>query len=166
MKAEAKVFSADGSVLFEKTIFLDASEDSTVQVCEFKPDFNVPIYYLSLRLTKDGQQLAENFYWEGTEPGNWQAISYGNAKDLKVSFRETAAGHADVTVSNTGKIVLPMVRLNLLGNGKKGTEQILPTFYEDNYFSLLPGQTRTIGIDWIAAEHASDKISVKVEALR
>ena len=166
MEAGVRVYASDGSILLEKTASVDASEDSTVQVCEFKPDFNVPVYYLSLSLKKDGKLLAENFYWEGTEPGNWQAIPCGNVKDLKLSFSKTAAGHADVTVSNTGKVVLPMVRLKLLGKGKNGPEQILPTFYEDNYFSLLPGQTRAIGIDWIESEHTSDKISVAVEVLR
>lgn len=35
-----------------------------------------------------------------------------------------------------------MIRLKL--QGKKSGERILPAFYEDNYFSLLPGETKTV----------------------
>lgn len=32
-------------------------------------------------------------------------------------------------------------------------EQILPAFYEDNYFSLLGGEARTVEIKYLHSEH-------------
>ncbi|WP_255347963.1 MULTISPECIES: glycoside hydrolase family 2 protein [unclassified Prevotella] len=38
-----------------------------------------------------------------------------------------------------------MVRLNLKGNDG---EQILPVIYSDNYFHLMPSESKTITITW------------------
>ena len=38
-----------------------------------------------------------------------------------------------------------MIRLNLKGDDG---EQILPVIYSDNYFHLMPGESRTINIEW------------------
>ena len=38
-----------------------------------------------------------------------------------------------------------MLRLNLKGDDG---EQILPVIYSDNYFHLMPGESRTIDIEW------------------
>jgi hypothetical protein len=38
-----------------------------------------------------------------------------------------------------------MVRLKL--SGARSGRRVLPAFYEDNYFSLLPGETKTVRIE-------------------
>jgi hypothetical protein len=38
-----------------------------------------------------------------------------------------------------------MLRLNLKGNDG---EQFLPVIYSDNYFHLMPGENRTIDVEW------------------
>ena len=50
-----------------------------------------------------------------------------------------------ITVTNTGDVPAVMLRLNLKGSDG---EQILPVFYSDNYFHLMPGESRTIDIKW------------------
>lgn len=44
------------------------------------------------------------------------------------------------TISNTGRTVAAMVRLSL--RERNGTDRV-PTLYSDNYFWLLPGESRT-----------------------
>jgi len=53
---------------------------------------------------------------------------------------ETGIVHA--TVQNPGKALALMVTLRLT-NGKDG-EDVTPVFWDDNYFSLLPGESRQI----------------------
>jgi hypothetical protein len=52
---------------------------------------------------------------------------------------------AEVEVTNTGKVPALAIRLTL--RDAKTGERILPVYYEDNYISLLPGESRTIRID-------------------
>ncbi|HEY2060271.1 MAG TPA: glycoside hydrolase family 2 protein, partial [Amycolatopsis sp.] len=52
-----------------------------------------------------------------------------------------------------------MVRLSL--RERNGTDRVLPTLYGDNYFWLLPGESRTITVD---PHRAVDHPRLRVEA--
>jgi hypothetical protein len=54
---------------------------------------------------------------------------------------------AAVTLENTGKMLAFQVRLKAVDAAGK---EILPVYWHDNYVSLLPGETRTIGVLWPA----------------
>jgi len=74
----------------------------------------------------------------------------------KTHVKHTASGvGAEVEVSNPGKVPALEVRLTL--RDAKTGERILPAYYEDNYFSLLPGESRTMQI-----ESRSDAKAVRV----
>ena len=51
-----------------------------------------------------------------------------------------------VALENSSNAPGLMIRVNVLG--AKDGEQILPMFYSDNYFSLLPGEKKTVNIHW------------------
>jgi exo-1,4-beta-D-glucosaminidase len=51
------------------------------------------------------------------------------------------------------------VRLKL----NKGTEEILPVLWQDNYISLLPGEKREITATYRAAELGAAKPTVEVK---
>jgi exo-1,4-beta-D-glucosaminidase len=68
-----------------------------------------------------------------------------------VSASECDGGflYQQLTISNVGNFVAFMVRLRLV---KDDGEDALPTFFEDNFFSLLPGESRTIGVRYRSAD--------------
>jgi hypothetical protein len=47
-----------------------------------------------------------------------------------------------------------MIRLKVI-RARSG-ERVLPVFYEDNYFSLLPGESRTVSMEFAAADLAGE----------
>ncbi|MBR0333083.1 MAG: hypothetical protein IIX20_06175, partial [Alistipes sp.] len=47
-----------------------------------------------------------------------------------------------VVVKNNSQTPALMIRINLLG--EEDGDQILPVFYSDNYFSLLPGEQKSV----------------------
>ena len=55
----------------------------------------------------------------------------------------------ELVIVNTGSVPAFMVRLKLCS--AEG-EQILPIYYSDNYFHLLPGERKTINIGWKAMD--------------
>jgi hypothetical protein len=65
------------------------------------------------------------------------------------------------TVGNRGATVAAMVRLSLRDGAG---ERVLPTRYDDNYFWLLPGETRQVDLSWPADLPVHQGIQVTVEA--
>jgi exo-1,4-beta-D-glucosaminidase len=150
---------------FSKTQALQVDPDSSTRV------FTIPelqalttTYFVNLTLTdKLGKALSSNFYWLSTKPdvldeakAEWYYTpiqSYADltslnalpAVNLKASGRTEARGNERltyVTLENPTRHLAFSVRLML--NRNDWGEEVLPVFWQDNYFALLPGERRTV----------------------
>jgi len=83
--------------------------------------------------------LSQNTYWRYAQPADMQALNRtGTTLALHVRGRTA-------TVTNRGGAVAAMVRLAV--RDRHGA-RVLPSWYDDNYFWLLPGESRSIGVRW------------------
>jgi len=107
-----------------------------------------------------GKQLSDNFYWLSTKADtlNWakqqdtvytpqaefgDLTGLNSLPEVKLNASVVSGkGTAQVTVSNPGNAVAFMVHLRVTRG--KGGEDLTPIFWEDNYFSLLPGESRIV----------------------
>ncbi|MGH7625955.1 MAG: glycoside hydrolase family 2 protein, partial [Gemmatimonadaceae bacterium] len=159
----ARVLLLDGTVNSTRDTVLDLPADSSVRAFVLpEPSGVTGAYFVALRLTGDGgRELGRNFYWLSTHPdvladtSTWYMTpvrEYADYTALRSMPRAivmatarftTAAGktQARVTLTNPGKTLAFFVRLQLEG---RGGQDALPVFWEDNYISLLPGETRTL----------------------
>lgn len=151
LTAYVSVLNFDGTTAFSSDYSLSLGDDSTVSVCSLKPSemASSELYYVKLVL-KDaaGKVLADNFYWEGREEGNWTAIQKIAKPKLKLSYKCLKDGLVSITVENKSAAPEPMVRLKL--SDRKTGEQILPAFYEDNYFALQGGEKKTLTVKYLS----------------
>jgi hypothetical protein len=69
----------------------------------------------------------------------------GRLKATAKFMRSGQNGVARVTLTNPGKTLAFFVRLQVTGSDG---EEALPVFWDDNYVSLLPGETRVISARW------------------
>jgi hypothetical protein len=111
------------------------------------------VYFVDLHLSDPlGKTVSTNLYWLTT--GDYQSLRQLAQAKIAAAATLTRPGErwqATVTlVSATGQPVAFWIRLQVLGSGSG--ERILPVFYEDNYFSLVPGKRRDIIIDFAAAD--------------
>jgi exo-1,4-beta-D-glucosaminidase len=165
LKAKATVYNLDMAEKFSKTQALQVDPDSSTRV------FTIPelqalttTYFVNLTLTdKLGKALSSNFYWLSTKPdvldeakAEWYYTpiqSYADltslnalpAVNLKASGRTEARGNERltyVTLENPTRHLAFSVRLML--NRNDWGEEVLPVFWQDNYFALLPGERRTV----------------------
>jgi hypothetical protein len=145
LTAKVSVLDIDGKALDGFTGQLDLPEDSTSVVGKLPvPDDVTPVYYVKLELSDAaGNPLSTNFYVQGKEEGNLQALNGLGKASVKVSF--SGKGPWKATLTNNGEIPALMLRLKLVS--KSTGEMVLPVLYDDNYFSLMPGETREIGIE-------------------
>jgi hypothetical protein len=149
LSAYASIWSYDGKKLFEKSTSLDSKEDSTSPL--FPLSFDMPglsdAYFIKLKLTQGDRVIADNFYWEGKKDGDYkQLLTLPSVQLQTVSSADLKNGNWEMkaTLKNSSEVPALMIRLKVV-SGKSG-ERILPVFYEDNYFSLLPGESKEVVI--------------------
>ena len=105
-------------------------------------------HFVKLELhDQHGKLLSQNFYWHAREEGQLQELNSLPQVALagKWHVHHSAKGLVITgEITNPSKIPALAVRLTL--RDAKTGRRILPVYYDDNYFSLLPGETREFRI--------------------
>ena len=120
-------------------------------------------HFIKLRLFGKGVEIASTFYWrsasryEGPKTVTGPCVAgFEKLNELpKTTLRlvRTAKG---VKVTNTGERIAFMVNVQCFG---KDGKRIVPVHYSDNFFSLLPGETREVSV-----EGCPDGAEIRAEA--
>ena len=93
------------------------------------------------------ETVSENLYWLPDANGNYTGLQSMAKTDLAVEAARIDSGKIKVYLSNpAGKPVAFFNRLSLVDSTTK--KRILPSFYSNNYISVLPGETKTVLIDY------------------
>jgi exo-1,4-beta-D-glucosaminidase len=161
-RLSTRVLGLDGSVLWTRDTVLDVPADSSMRVFVLpEPSGVAGTYFADLRLTSAGRERGRNFYWLSTHPdvladtSTWYMTPVKEYADFTAlqsmpsarvrataRFTQRAGGtQARVTLVNPGKTLAFFVRLQLTG---RGGEEALPVIWDDNYVSLLPGESRVL----------------------
>lgn len=152
-----------GKVIAEQNAAVSVHDDQTVQAMQVEaPDEDV--YYIRLRLSEGGKVISENFYVEGRDADRLTALRHLPKATLAKAEKFKAGGGVHtgrVTVSNAASTPALLIRLNLVGSDGK---QILPVIYSDNYFSLMPGEKKTVTVSYKDADGRGTKPTVTVKA--
>jgi exo-1,4-beta-D-glucosaminidase len=166
MKISAKLYNLDAKEKDSQDITLDLVPDSSTKAFALRlPDGLTPTYFLKLKLyDAAGKLVSDNFYWLSTKA---DVLDWGKKRDTVYTPQKEFADltglnslpKANVTVTksvsandskyvmtvmaeNKGKVVAFMVHPRVTRG--KGGEDITPIFWSDNYFSLLPGEKKSV----------------------
>jgi mannosylglycoprotein endo-beta-mannosidase len=107
--------------------------------------------FLSLRLVNTAQQIvSDNLYWLPDSTGNYSGLQHMTRASLKVeAAREITSGATHITVTLRNPAEGPLAFFNRVSLVDPTTKQrLLPVFYTDNYVSILPGESKTIILDY------------------
>ncbi|MEZ4899750.1 MAG: discoidin domain-containing protein [Saprospiraceae bacterium] len=164
LRVQAEIFDLTGKKLWNKEAIVDSKRDSRViPFIANQPEGLTSVYFFRLKLWEGEQVVSENFYWRGpvTDQPLGDNFMLRNAFDndysalrtlpkvpverTEISRQKTGNEEVmDIRIKNTGNRPALMIRLNVVG--EQSGEQILPVLYEDNYFSLMPGEEKVIRI--------------------
>ena len=155
MSVTAGLYDLAGSQLAApqtQSVDVGSSSTGTAFTVPFSSALPTP-HLLRLTLTgQDGSTLSENLYWRYNELSDMRALNQIAAARLSVSSGNVTTAGADrqavVSLRNTGTSTAAMVTLSL--RDQRSGERILPAFYGDNYFWLLPGEARDVTVSWQA----------------
>jgi hypothetical protein len=150
-KAHVTLLNLDGTVASEDDLTVNAEEASAVTVGLLQlPQWLSNVHFVKLDLKSDtGKLLSTNFYWlQGPDNGD-------NLTDLDklpevalqpqiVRSDTETKSFITVTLHNDTKYVALMAHVQL--RRKLSNKRVLPVYYDNNYISLIPGETRVIHI--------------------
>jgi hypothetical protein len=144
------VYNLDGSVAYQHEDHITAPADIATPLGLIPLPANVSsVHFLKLDLRDAaGKLLSTNFYWlSATNPDDFTDLDQLPA----VALHATVARHDGegksriaVTLTNPSKSIALMAHLQLRRTSR---ERVLPVFYDANYVSLVPGESRTINIE-------------------
>lgn len=160
LKAVIRTYSIHSKLLVEKELEISIASNSSKKI--FDIDNSQKNTFVSLRLFKGNEQVADNFYvlsskkdtydWDKTDWVNTPMTGYADFKEL------ATVSEADVKLNTTTgtKNGYPTVKVELKNNSnviaffvnlklKSAEGEILfPVYWSDNYVSILPGETKIL----------------------
>jgi Exo-beta-D-glucosaminidase Ig-fold domain/Glycosyl hydrolases family 2/Concanavalin A-like lectin/glucanases superfamily/Glycosyl hydrolases family 2, sugar binding domain/Glycosyl hydrolases family 2, TIM barrel domain len=162
LTARARVYSLENKLLAEHQEKKDAASGTTefftLDLAPFLKQ-NVALVKLELR-DSGGKLVSDNFYWMGGTSADYRKLNRLGEAQIKTTVRAAGDGEEQrvkVVLENTGSTAAIELKLTLLG--ADGKTRVLPAYYSDNYFSLLPGEKKEIIVEYPKAA-AKEGVSV------
>jgi len=145
LKATAAVYGLDGKPLGSTTTNLDVLANTAITLAKAPtpPSTNTVAWLLRLELRSD-TLLSRNDYWLATQPEHFQNMNLMPPVTLK--GQADARGNL-ITVKLQNPSFTPAMMIRLTLRDPKTGARILPAYYSDNYFNLLPSEPRIITIE-------------------
>jgi exo-1,4-beta-D-glucosaminidase len=184
LKASAKVYDINLIEKFSQEATLDSAADSSQRLFKI-PDLQglSGTYFLKLTLTDArGSLVSRNFYWLSTKADvlNWDkstwyytpTTSFADMTALQQlsPVKLSASGHvsrqgtteeARVVVRNPSSKLAFFIHLKM--TRERDGEEVLPVLWEDNYFELMPGESRELTVSYQSKELNGSRPFLNVE---
>ena len=120
------------------------------------PEDSLNIYFLNLRLEDaSGELVSSNFYWlsaKGDDRADFTGLKNLPEVNVNISVSPLQKNGKictlELTVENPSSSLAFFLNPKILKSTSK--DLVLPVFWEDNYFSLLPGEKRTLKVEFSA----------------
>ena len=173
LKVKASIYDINAKEKASEELTLDIPADSSTRAFPLPAVKGIsPTYFLKLELQDtSGQRLSDNFYWLSTKPDvldfpkTFEEVytpesayadlsGLSNLPSVKLSVSasiSTRNGERVVraVVQNPSSSLAFMVHLRAVKSGNG--EDIVPIFWDENYFSLLPGEKREVSAHFAAS---------------
>jgi len=157
LKATARLYNLNMNEIFSAESIVEIKSDESKKVLSVKsPAGAGDVSFLKLILSDDtGKEISSNFYWlssRGDENADFTALDKLPEVELNFSVSsvklENGKYTAMVELENPSASLAFSVNPKIIKGDSK--DLVLPVFWEDNYFSLLPGEKRSLKVEFDA----------------
>ncbi|HWD21045.1 MAG TPA: glycoside hydrolase family 2 TIM barrel-domain containing protein [Verrucomicrobiae bacterium] len=143
--ATATIYSLTGKVEQTAPKKLTAAANAATDVTTLSwPAHDAHFVRLTLA-DQAGQPLSDNFYWHAREEGDLTQLTNLPNADVQLKFH--FENGAIVGEASTKADSAPALAVRLLLRDPKTNQRILPAYYSDDYFDLMPGEHRSFRIE-------------------
>lgn len=149
-----KGFTIDGKEIYSSEYVSSLKPNSDYEICkinvsEWREDVSL------LRLVVEdahGNILSRNDYWCSADGYSYAPEGLIGCPVSTLCMKSSHEGGKWIAeVTNTGNYVVPYIEMNIVDSSGAS---ILPQYFSDSYFNLLPGETRKVCVD--VAEYMGD----------
>ena len=156
VEVAAVVYDFDSRRVWAKSASVTVPAERCAEAFKVEfPPLDKP-HFIRLSVREAGREIASTFYWRSPEKyepntpdaltgpctAGFASLSALPRTTLTVQTSDTA-NTLRVTVTNMGNKIAFLTRLALTGEDGK---PLRPSFYSDNWFSLLPGESKSVTV--------------------
>ncbi len=157
---QAKAYNIAGNDTLALQWFIELSSNSVQKIESVKRVLDKflsgGVGFLSLRLLDTSHKiLDDNFYWLPDSTGNYSALQEMSKARVAVTALKEINGQIKVEIDNPGGGPVAFFNRISLVNGIT-KKRILPVFYSDNYVSVLPGEEKTVYINYTSKDNINN----------
>ena len=152
---QTRVVALDGKVIHLLNDKVQAAADARTSVGKLDLDKEAQghtIFVVMQVSDEDGKPVGSNFYWWAQKEATLRELDSLPKVRLKATAGATVAAdkEREVTVKITNASAAPALMAKLTLQDSATGKRILPAYYSENYISLLPGEERTVTIEFPA----------------
>ena len=165
-----KIFDFNMKEVYSNTMDAKVSADGSEKISTLSiPKDITKVFFLKLELQDaSGKLVSSNFYWlsaNGDEKADFTDLDKLPAASVNVTTSaisiEGSKCHLTVTIENPGQGLAFAVNPKILKLTSK--DPVLPVFWEDNYFSLLPGEKKVLQVEYDITKLEGQKPLLKID---
>jgi len=169
LTVNAKAYNLDMTERYSRTATVSVPPDSSNKVFTIGwPEDLSTTHFLKLELKdKSDNLLSSNFYWLSTgldDSANFSDLENLAEVDLDISYAaqeksRTCFVYVDLRnpSSNLAFAVNPKIKKSISG------DLVLPIYWQDNYFSLLPGERQKVKVEFDVRDLAEEEPLLVIE---
>jgi hypothetical protein len=164
LAAQVQVFDADSKSVFKEEAFFSLGPSEVKETTSLSETIGKTkgIVFVVLNLKNSaGNVISHNVYWLSSN-GDYKPIN--NLPDASVSVtvlkseKLKAETRWTIQVNNPGDKIAFFIRPQVM----IGNEEVLPSYWSGNYFTLAPGENKTLTVSCPDARIGSGKPNLKV----
>ncbi len=164
LTAQADVYSLNSKSLYHRLASVNLSSTGTTSAMPLKPILGdiKEFCFVVLKLTDaSGKVVSRNTYWMA--PNNdYKPLNNMDNANVTTKLIKTEKGYKEdkytLQITNSSKRIAFFVRPQLMVKG----EEVMPSYWSANYFSLAPGESTTVTVSAPTAKLGNEKPSALV----
>jgi exo-1,4-beta-D-glucosaminidase len=159
LKATAKLYNLSMDEIYSEEVPVEIKSDESRKVLSLERPVNEgDVSFLKLVLSDNaGKEISSNFYWlssKGDEKADFTALN--KLPEVELNYSVTSVNEENGKYTSIIEIENPSASLAFSVNPKvikkNSKDLVLPVFWEDNYFSLLPKEKRSMKVEFNAKD--------------
>ncbi len=169
LTAELEIFDLTGRSLGKQSGSVSSSaEDSTTSVfsIQYPEESARGVQMLRFRLLQGKRVRSTNFYLRGARAGDYTGIrTLGKATISADTRAERHGEHWLLTTSLKNTSPVPALFVRMMAVRERSGDRILPAIFEDGYFALMPGESRSLTTEVREADTRGERAKIVVDGL-
>lgn len=170
LNASVQLYDLNMTEKFSKEFQTGIGADESKKILKIElPNDISDVYFLKLKLNDSaGGEVSSNFYWlsvKGDEEADFKALNDLPSVQLNCSVKSLTENNGKLTLvsdfENPSSTLAFSVNPKILM--KDSGDPVLPIYWEDNYFSLLPNEKREVKVEFYKKDFRGDPLLLVIE---